>query len=656
MPGNWAGESKRDQAVRDYVKAQLLPRDGERGAGQRPVTLLLGPRGSGKTTLLRYLANWAKSGPVVRLDLADLAGQQQRPVEVFASLAFGLNSEKPQVPRMPFPALKVLTAALKAEVDSQNRDLARRQMAQALPARSAGWLSGAYQVAEVAAAMLGLPALVTAALQLLLLGERQWLRRNFRRRVAGLDRTGATSALDFLIELNLAHRGEPEDRGPIEVLACETFLDDLRRSYAKQDWAVRCLMLLDNIDNPLGGEVLALLLQARDPGDPDPLVVLATAGSYPAALQPHRFGSPGTGDGYPGRWGAPGEFEPQQVSDGLRVGQLRDLTRQEVEGQTAVVLGRTGTPAPRKGIPWLGWAVYELTRGQPEGTACVLAELPGIDTTDRWQYRLRQIFESRELVGPLLDRLLPLDCSDELRRILQQAAVAPDLNHALHAGWLNTSELEDAFRDFRQERLHTLHIGTGDRRADGLPPHPLLRRLLLATLREDPATLHSGLRVRAGQRDKPTEAAYHALAGGDLPAAAGYLDSVFERGTPEAWCSRLCRLRRAPVPASVHSAGTAPWSRFEFLVQHLLGDAIDPRLRTITRLLAASWLAPEPPEDPATDGVGDPYRDPLGDPHATLYSEVNARFHTLATAHTGQEAWAALLVKKADQYAEEPWL
>ena len=522
--------------------------------------------------------------------------------------------------------------------------------------------------------MLGLPAVVTTALQLLLLGEQHWLRGRFRRRVPGLQRSGTTSALDFLIELNLAYRGEPEDRGPIEILACETFLADLRGSYAKKDWALRCLVLLDNIDNPLGGEVLGLLLEARDPNTPDPLCLLGTAGSYPAELEPHRFGWPHAGDDHPGRWQDTYAFEPQQVADGLRVGQLRDLTRREVEHQAPAVLERTDGRAPRKGVPWLGWVVHELTRGQPEGTARVLAAPPTYDPDKLWAERLREIFEP---AGPfatdLLERLLPLEPVDDLPRALRRAAVAPDLGGVPDPDGLHTPELEAAFQAFCREPLHTLTStrGHGYRRP-AVTPHPLLRRLLLLTLSPDPDTEWPPVPGPTARPHRSTARPRSTTACAPSPRSAPARPPRRSRAAICPWrpATSTRSTSTAPPRRGVPPVPTAPRARARLGAQRR-DRALEP-LRVPGPAppgrrdrpppahhhppARGKLAGPEPPEDPATDLVGDPYRDPLGDPHASLYSEINARFHTLADAHTGQEAWAGPVATKADQYAEEPWL
>lgn len=137
--------------------------------------------------------------------------------------------------------------------------------------------------------------------------------------------------------------------------------------------------------------------------------------------------------------------------------------------------------------------------------------------------------------------------------------------------------------------------------------------------------------------------------------AAAYLDDAFGRVEPEEWCADLCRLRRAPLAEAGPALDQPLWERYERLVEHLGEGAVEQRLRTITRLLAAVWIGPEPPDDPRTDRVGDPYRDPLGDPGAELYGEIQARFHTLAV-HADSVPWTSALLRKAKQYGKEPWL
>lgn len=372
---------------------------------------------------------------------------------------------------------------------------------------------------------------------------------------------------------------------------------------------------------------------------------------------------------------------------GLVVGRLRDLVRHEVEQQAKEALRSAGrrvpVPAADNGVQWLGWVVHEITRGHPAGTAQLLAALLECPADAGWEARLRQVLQpSSELVDALLERLLPIDASGELMQALARGAAAVDLAQA-QAGrvlWDESSaRVQEEFNDFCTDVLRTMHLDSGDEESDGRTetPHPLLRLLLLRRLAAVPEpdaaaggaagggdgatgapgrrAVHAALRDRAAAAGEEATAAYHALAGGDLAVAAAYLDDAFGRVEPEEWCADLCRLRRAPLAVAGPALDQPLWERYERLVEHLGEGAVEQRLRTITRLLAAVWIGPEPPDDPRTDRVGDPYRDPLGDPGAELYGEIQARFHTLAV-HADSVPWTSALLRKAKQYGKEPWL
>lgn len=683
MPQEWAGESGRDRAVERYVQELLVRRPGSRP--ELPATLLLGPRGSGKTTVLRHLADWGRRAPVARLDLAALGQEGRKPIDVLAALVFQLNEKKKDFARLRFPAFGLLTIAVAARMDAADRDAAVRQMEEALIGPPSSRTEVINQLATYAATVLGAPTAVTAALPLLPEWRRHWVRLRVRWRLARIGRRSrdAGSVDGFLIDLNQRYGDREEaERQRAEAVLFDAFLDDLRRAYGSRGGDKRrttqCLVLLDNVDSPLGNDFLKALLDARrKDGVPDPLLVLATAGSYPAALESFAFGGPRRPGALPGRWPAEAEgFVPERVVKGLVVGRLRDLVRHEVEQQAEEVLRSAGrrapVPAVDNGVQWLGWVVHELTRGHPAGTALLLAALLERPAETPWEERLRQVLQpSSGLVDTLLERLLPIGASAELTQALAHAAAAADLAQA-QAGrvlWDESSaRVQEEFHDFCADVLRTMHLDSQDEETDGRTetPHPLLRFLLLRRLAAVPEdgpsgavrgrrAVHHALRERAGAAGEDGIAAYHALAGGDLAAAAAYLDEVFDRVAPEEWCAELCRLRRAPL-AEVGGALDQPlWERYERLVEHLNAGAVEHRLRTITRLLAAVWIGPEPPDDPHTDLVGDPYRDPLGDPGAELYGEIQARFHTLAV-HADSVPWTSALLRKAKQYGKEPWL
>ncbi|MFI2032413.1 ATP-binding protein [Streptomyces buecherae] len=695
MVREWAGESERDRAVEEYVERRLrlpraatrTPRANRSAPAALETTLLLGPRGSGKTTLLRHLADWAERAPVARLDLAALGRDGGKPIDALAALVFDLNARKRDFPPLAFPSFGLLAIAVATEVDGAARESAVRDMERALGNPPADRSEVLGRLAEAAAA-LGAPALVRAGLLLLPEWQGGWARLRTRLRLARLRRGSPHQpAGTFLLALNGRYGAQEEgERQRAEAVLFQAFVDDLCRAYEgrrARRRTTRCLVLLDNVDCPLGDAFLRLLLEARKTANAsDPLVVLAAAGSYPDVLKTFPWGGPPQPGGYPGRWAADQpKFVPQRVARGLRVGQLRDLHRHEVEQQAERTLRSAGRQVPPphadSGVKWLGWVVYELTRGQPAATARVLAALLAHGGGLPWEERLRRAFEpDGDLVDELLERLLPIGAGRELVRVLTRASAAADLAQAGTARtlWAEGDEaVHKDFDDFCADVLRTLHIDTGDRDTDGRTetPHPMLRFLLLRKLAAPPRTAppaatptatpadgwvaaHTALRAHAADGASPGVAAYHALALGDLPAAAGYLNDRFERGSPQEWCTELCRLRRAPVRTPGGALEGPPWEHYEQLVAFLGEGEIDSRLRTVTRLLAASWIAPEPPDGAATDRAGDPYRNPLGDPYAELFGEIAARFRTLA-AHTGSADWYPVLLAKAAQYEGKPW-
>jgi hypothetical protein len=681
-----AGRSERDRAVRDWIRSWFLRTKGVHP--ELPTLLLLGPRGSGKTSLLQHLRRWAVEGPVAHLDLAELGREGAKPIDLLARIVFDLNADKPRVPRLAFPTYGVLALALSTRVDLDSRATAVQQMNAALNSRSA---RGGEQVrgvlealVDTAASLAGSPAAVGAALRLLPGWDSDWASLRTRRQLARLRRRyGGGSHQDVVVSLNrLYNEHERAERERAEAALFDAFLADLHDAYRSRHGnhhrTSHCLLLLDNVDSQQGNDFLESLLCARQrAGYGDPLLVVATAAARSDVLVRRERGTARDTRGYLGAWNEPRRFRPVPVDDVLHVGRLRDLDEREVDRvvETAkhTLLAQSELPEVDNVVQWLGWLVHQLTHGQPAATAAVVGALCRDDAP--WPDRLRQLF-TPELVGVLLDRLLPLGTTAEFRAQLSRAAVAVSLGEAGAARelWEHTGEaLGSEFAHFSGDPLRTLRIDTGDDRTDGTHEmlHPLLRFLLLRELAGarhdgdgveawDAAHTALGNRVRSriedGHEDERWVLAYHDLASSRPESAARYLDERFGEIPAAEWCTELVRLRRAPIRTPGGAPPGPPRVLFGDLVAFLAEDGRrrSARTKAVTRLLAACWLSPEPADDPATDRVGDPYRNPLGDPFAELYADIREEFLTLrGMVDDGNDRHVLLL--KSEQYERKPW-
>ncbi|MEK8172745.1 hypothetical protein NKH77_37775 [Streptomyces sp. M19] len=166
-------------------------------------------------------------------------------------------------------------------------------------------------------------------------------------------------------------------------------------------------------------------------------------------------------------------------------------------------------------------------------------------------------------------------------------------------------------------------------------------------------------RVAEGAAHEEWAVAYHQLAAGDLGAAAAYLNRRFDEVGAGAWCTELCRLRRARCGRRAarwttrRATTTRRWCAASCTRRSPVRRP-DERMKAIIRLLAASWISPEPCDDEATDRIGDPYRNPLGDPYAELYADIGAEFLTLRDL-VDDERDRHVFLQKSAQYKRRPW-
>lgn len=674
MPDDRGGRSERDVAVRRYV-AELLSR-AQGPLRPVPALVLLGTRGSGKTSLVRHLGQWAHRVPLAKIDVEPVGERGGTAIDVLIEMAFQLGAHHDGIPRLAFPALGSLLAAVGTAVDVRSRERAVREMADALRAGRAREYSyealeqvvdGVVQIAGIA----GLPSLGPVVVTLVEGGVRLRLnlrlRRRFAETTAGGPGRGTTA--DFLVGVNQLYHGYPAQRAEAERVLLDSFLADLRGAYASgradRLRTTLCPVLLDNVDSPVGESFLTLLLESRErSGLPDPLLVITTARKRPETLVRAETGS-GHRPDYRESWPQPSLFQPLAAGPQVLVGQLRDLSRREVEAHAAALLDQlpAGSVLPRtdNAVQWLGWLVYEITRGHPAGTAEVLDFLRRTPADMPWETRVHECLAPvdgsvqpvpRLSVGPRLLGLLLRDCSAQLARLMPRAAAAVTLGRAetCESLWEGREPVLREFVGYCADELRT--VPEPD---EGLPAlHRLTRFLLLRRLDGAPENggpgswtgTHRALRAEAVARGDLRAVAYHDLALDDLGSAVGYLRHRFDEVRADQWCADLAWLQRAPCRWS-GALPEAARDRYERLVGVAEGDA--PQ-RAITRLLAAGWITPHP----RPDGSAQPYGDPLGDPYAELYPDIVEEFLTLRRP-IGDEHDRHVLLQMAQRYERKPW-
>ncbi|MFF5898946.1 ATP-binding protein [Streptomyces argenteolus] len=673
MADDRAGRSERDIAVRRRV-ADILSRQ-QGPLRPLPALMLLGPRGSGKTALTGHLSRWAQRVPLASIDLEPVGERGGTPIDVLIELAFQLGARHDGIPQLGFPALGSLIAAVGTAVDARSREQAVREMAEALRAGRArehsyeelqGIVDGVAQLAGI-----GLPGWSSVVMPLVQGGIRMRLGVRLRRRLADTSASGPGrgATADFLVGVNRLYHGYPAQRAEAERVLLDSFLADLRGAYASgradRLRTTHCLALLDNVDSAVGEAFLTLLLESRErSGRPDPLLVVTTARKRPETLVRAETGS-GRRPDYRESWPQPSHFRPLSAGPLIAAGQLRDLSRREVEAHAAAVLDTLppGSVLPRtdNAVQWLGWIVYEITRGHPAGTAAVLDHLRRMPADLPWDDRVRrclapadgsvQPVPSLSAAPRLLDLLLK-DCSSQLARLMPRAAAGVTLGRAetCESLWEGQEPVLREFVGYCADDLRTVPEPDG-----GLPAlHRLTRFLLLRRLDGAPDDggpgswngAHRALRAAAVARGDLRAVAYHDLALDDLGSAVDYLRDRFDEVGADEWCADLAWLQRAPCRWD-GALPEAARDRYERLVGVAGGDAAR---RAITRLLAAGWITPHP----RPDGTAQPYGDPLGDPYAELYPDIVEEFLTLRRP-IGDEHDRHVLLRMAQRYERKPW-
>ncbi|MFI2235787.1 hypothetical protein [Streptomyces chrestomyceticus] len=406
--------------------------------------------------------------------------------------------------------------------------------------------------------------------------------------------------------------------------------------------AGRPALLLDHADNALGRRLLRPVLEDRERGHHDRLVVMATARREDGGrFLYHVGGAAGTDDDAPVSWrpsdgGLPGWSRPAggvpgltPLSRGVLLVRMPMLTRDQQSRETARLQARRalGDNAAQLRIDS---GIHRLSGGRPlfvtrlgEATAALTFREPGAGTDwDLLDARVRsgEDAEGRPVAELLLDDLVVRQPPEELPPeqrghwldLLSHLSVAHDVECA--------QVLMREVQAGRDERLSAYRIAEL-LRDSGWPHCPRhfigdlgLRRLLmrrLYRLRAYGAAWHGDHTLlrdhyRALEEDGTDElfgsaaahGMHHHLAVGDAETVTDYLDRTFLTRSARVWCDELLAVAEAPL-----------LGRTDDRRARALGEAEvtgDVRHKRIDRLLHAVRLCEdrtEPLDEAVTDAL-----------------------------------------------------
>ncbi|MBM9504295.1 hypothetical protein [Actinacidiphila acididurans] len=640
------------QAIEDLVHdCWERPRGGpgRRPGRELPVVVLLGRHGSGKTSVLEYLAHRASTAPVAGFDFASYT---LRPYEVAARLAFRLSVKSPHQPPLHFPRLAHGLVAVDPglSLDTGNPEHARRQLTKAT--RDARRLEAGRALDALSEGVgllndfniVPLPGIgLLAGLLLRGLGPRV-IGAVSKPGLEWYGRLSGREPLDTLAELNRRSASDDSaDRDWVDELLCEAFLSDLRAAYDSRPRGSRdrnCLVVLDNIDHGGGTRFLRLLLKLRESlaltegGDPDPLLVVASASTARAVPGPFDPGPAGlrirtTAQAGYSDWRAGVPQSPADSSWWWYSVQLPDLTASQI-----TQLGRAIAPRLPEATP----LVHRLTYGHPwsvvrmQQAVARMIDRPDADTA------LRGILDSgpvdRDRDRTPADRLtlrqealryLFQSMPPELVQGLVTCAASRDMDSAVNSALLEgfPDRVRETLLEETAERLCLVpplseDAGTrGGRGSAYLPtsglnahPHPLphssvlqpwLWQLLLRELAgrgpgdpyPDWDTAHQRLHDWHAARDgDDLDTHYHRLALGRVEEVVAHLDASLRTLPTTAWLYELYAITAAPMRDPVDLTMTAA-GRADRLAAELAPDGFRHN-RALTLLVTALWLAVDP--------------------------------------------------------------
>lgn len=516
----------------DLVRELMLRPDGLVDAGDRPPVLVLeGGAATGKTALLDTLATGcAGHVPYSYLDLEAVEaepGDAAIPA-LLAALAHQLTRRCKLYGSLRFDRLVIGLLTLQLELNPVDPQHARSQVMEMLKKRRRlGTLKrflgevGREALKYAPGGTFVPSSSITTLVELGVDGVASLLstrRRGFGRFqtwYGDQDRDLGLDAIDELVDLNwsVRHPTQSDVRSDPHGLLCSAFLADLRDNFRTgrhaDEWTLNCLLLLDNVDTPLGRAFVHRLV--REPGAPgdgpgtqDPMTVVTTSrGGLLASLS---------------------KAQQATVHDVSDADDARQALREHDRARTVRL--RRRLPAftvdevhqmvkklvlPEGNTRNLATVLHQLGRGHPGGSEMLLAAVADERSTDIEPAALLRSGQPGEtLEEALYDRLLvgvPEDVVDDL------VTCSAGRNRSEGLRLLGRNGMP------YQAELDLLPAGMWDP-APGADP-TLLRLLLMRQLARRPEThqwswsvAHQTLReASARQGDDLVGELYHTLAG-----------------------------------------------------------------------------------------------------------------------------------------------
>ncbi|MGK5545924.1 hypothetical protein ACSNOH_14490 [Streptomyces sp. URMC 127] len=615
-----------------FQECRTRVQDGRAAGGHGlPVIVLVGTRGSGRTTALEWLGFLGSHRPHALYDFA--SSGPRRPHEVAGRLAYGLSHRFARQPALLFPRLTLglLVVDPGLSLDAHDSRRAGRQLRHALYDAHEHTVA-AERAADVAGLLQDLNLLQIPGIGLLagLIRRPPRMPLGIARRTGFSWYAGPHTPLHELVVLNQLSKSTTEaDRAAVDRRLCEAFLADLRGEFARRRRDRNCVVLLDNIDTPGGRSFLDLLVQLREAsGDPDPLLVVATASDAGKVPGPFAPGPAGVRIRTPEQasyadWEGSVPDPPPDSSWRWYCVQLRDLTAGEVAQLGAGLADRLPEAPPlvhrlTHGHAWSAHRLLEAAahipgRGDGEELLRGILSLPapaaggGEDDTAADPVPL-----GRAILHDLLEgltgeqRTALVECSaarefdaacdtDLLERfsLRTRNSLAREIGNRL---WLTPAVPQDAgARGGRGSGyLHNAHP-----RPQSAHPvlHPWLRLLLLTELAGSSRwdEVHEVLQEWHARNGHPLDALYHALARGRLGEVVGHLArSLTDLPGTDAWLYELYAVTAAPLRTPVLPGQTATL-RVDRLAEELAPESFAaPDRRALTMLVTALWLAGDP--------------------------------------------------------------